>query len=72
MSLEFTIILVGGAAGDLLCPAAIIRDVTARWQREKAMKARLATLEARVRDAHGLAEEARREGETPDRQIPPG
>jgi PAS domain S-box-containing protein len=72
LSLEFTIILVRGAAGDLLGPAAIIRDVTARWQREKAMKARLAILEARARDAYGLAEEARREGETPDRQIPPG
>ena len=72
MSLEFTIILVRSAAGALLGPAAIIRDVTARWQREKAMKARLATLEARVRDAYGLAEDARREGETPDRRIPPG
>src|SRR5919198_2637524 len=72
ISLEFTITLVRGAAGDLLGPAAIIRDVTARWQRDKALKERLAALEARVRDAYGLAEDVRRGHETPDRRISPG
>jgi PAS domain S-box-containing protein len=72
LSLEFTIILLRGAAGDLLGPAAIIRDVTARWQRDKALKERLAALEAYVRGTHGLVGDERRDGETPDRGIPPG
>lgn len=46
ISLEFTITLLRDAAGDLLGPAAIIRDVTARWQRDKALQERLAALEA--------------------------
>jgi nitric oxide dioxygenase len=52
LSLEFTIILLRDAAGDLLGPAAIIRDVTVRWQRDKALKERLAALEAHVRGTH--------------------
>lgn len=72
LSLEFTITLLRDAAGDLLGPAAIIRDVTARWQRDKALKERLAALEAHVRGPHGPAEDERREGDTPDRGIPPG
>ena len=52
LSLEFTIILLRDAAGELLGPAAIIRDVTARWQRDTALKKRLAALEAHVRGAH--------------------
>ena len=54
LSLEFTIILVRDAAGDLLGPAAIIREVTARWQRDKALKERLAALEAHVSGTHEL------------------
>jgi PAS domain S-box-containing protein len=72
LSLEFTIILVRDAAGEPLGAAAIIRDVTARWQRDKALKERLAALEAQVRGTHGLAEGERREGETQDHGIPPG
>jgi PAS domain S-box-containing protein len=72
LSLEFTIILVRDAAGDVLGPAAIIRDVTARWQRDKALKERLAALEAHVRDPHGLAEDERRNDDTHDRGSPPG
>jgi PAS domain S-box-containing protein len=45
LSLEFTITLVKGDNGEVLGAAAIIRDVTARWQREQEMKKRLAMLE---------------------------
>jgi PAS domain S-box-containing protein len=72
LSLEFTIILLRDAAGGLLGPAAIIREVTARWQRDKALKERLAVLEAYVRGTHGLVGDERRDGETSDRGIPPG
>jgi len=64
LSLEFTVILLRDAAGDLLGPAAIIRDVTARWQRDQALKKRLAALEAQVGGAHGLARDERRDDET--------
>lgn len=48
ISLEFTIVLLRDLTGELVGAAAIIRDVTARWQREKALKERLAALEAQV------------------------
>ena len=48
ISLEFTIVLVRDEAGALLGTAAIIREVTARWQREQELKKRLAALEARL------------------------
>ena len=49
ISLEFTIILLRDNTGALLGPAAILRDVTARWQQEKALRERLAALEAQTR-----------------------
>jgi PAS domain S-box-containing protein len=42
ISLEFTITLLHDGDGKLLGAAAIIRDVTAQWQREKALRERLA------------------------------
>jgi PAS domain S-box-containing protein len=48
ISLEFSIALLRGATGDLQGAVAVLRDVTARWQQEKALKERLAALEARV------------------------
>ena len=45
ISLEFSIVLVQDEAGQPLGTAAIIRDVTVRWQQEKATKERLAALE---------------------------
>jgi PAS domain S-box-containing protein len=53
ISLEFSILLVRDDAGGLLGPVAIIRDVTARWQREKALKQQLA---ATVRESNPLPE----------------
>jgi PAS domain S-box-containing protein len=47
ISLEFSIVLLRDEGGAPAGTAAIIRDVTARWQQEKALKERLAALEAR-------------------------
>lgn len=52
ISIEFTIVLLRDERGDLLGPAAIIREVTARWERDKAMKERLATLEDIAKNAN--------------------
>ncbi len=51
ISLEFTITLIKDDRGEVLGAAAILRDVTARWQRERELKKRLAELEARDRSA---------------------
>jgi PAS domain S-box-containing protein len=48
LSLEFTITLVRDEPGQILGAAAIIRDVTARWQRDQELKKRLAALEAQA------------------------
>jgi len=45
ISIEFSILLLRSSIGVILGAAAIIRDVTARWQREKELKERLAALE---------------------------
>jgi PAS domain S-box-containing protein len=49
LSLEFSVVLVRDAVGQISGIAALIRDVTARWQREQALATRLAALEARER-----------------------
>jgi PAS domain S-box-containing protein len=46
ISTEFSMVLVKDAGGKVLGVAAIIRDVTARWQREKDLKERIRLLEA--------------------------
>ena len=48
ISIEFTIALIRDASGKLLGPAAILRDVTARWNQDKELRKRLTTLEAQV------------------------
>lgn len=45
ISTEFSMVIVRDAAGGILGTAAIMRDVTARWQKEKALRQRLAELE---------------------------
>jgi len=45
ISLEFTITLVKDGEGEVLGAAAILRDVTARWQRDQKIKKRLAEVE---------------------------
>ncbi len=47
LSIEFTIQLVRDDAGRILGPAAIVRDVTARFQREKELRAKVKELEAK-------------------------
>ena len=48
ISIEFTIVLLHAPAGELLGAAAIMQDVTARWQQQKQLKERLAALEAKL------------------------
>lgn len=48
LSLEFSIVLLRAADGKIEGCASIMRDVTSRWQREKALKARLATCESKL------------------------
>ena len=45
ISTEFSMVLVKGEDGKVLGVAAIIRDVSARWQREKELKERIKELE---------------------------
>jgi PAS domain S-box-containing protein len=54
ISVEFTVTLVRGEKGEILGTAAIIREVTARWQREKSLRERLAALEAEVKKGKQL------------------
>jgi PAS domain S-box-containing protein len=48
ISLEFTVAIVHEPPGEVQGIAAVLRDVTERWQRDKAMQARLAALEKKV------------------------
>jgi len=47
LSVEFTIVLLQDDTGKPQGTAAIMRDMTERWQREKELKKRLAELEER-------------------------
>ncbi len=49
ISVEFTLTLIREHQGRILGAAAIIRDVSARWEKERALKRRLAELEAQVK-----------------------
>ena len=48
ISTEFSMTIIRDAAGGIAGTAAVVRDVTAKWQKEKALKARLAELEKQV------------------------
>ena len=50
ISIEFNVVLVRADGGELAGVAAMVQDVTARWQKQKEMNARLAALEARARE----------------------
>ena len=50
LSVEFTIVLLKDDTGKPQGTAAILRDVTERWQREKELKKRLAELEEREKN----------------------
>ncbi len=49
ISVEFTMILIRDHEGRISGAAAIIRDVSARWEKERALKRRLAELEAQLK-----------------------
>jgi PAS domain S-box-containing protein len=49
ISIEFSIALMQAPTGELLGAAAIMQDVTARWQQQKALKVRLMALEGQIR-----------------------
>ncbi len=53
LSIEFTIQLLRDESGAIAGASAIIRDVTARWQRERDLRARVKELEAKL--AAGVA-----------------
>jgi PAS domain S-box-containing protein len=46
ISLEFSIMLLRDEGGQPLGPAAILRDVTARWKKDKELRDKLAALES--------------------------
>ncbi len=48
ISIEFTIVLVTSDSGEPQGTAAIIRDVTERWQKQKELKKRLKELEKKI------------------------
>lgn len=48
VSLEFSVAMLRDTGGQLLGIAAVLRDVTARWKKEKELLARLAALEAEL------------------------
>jgi PAS domain S-box-containing protein len=48
ISLEFTVVIVHEPPGEVCGIAAVLRDVTARWQRDRATQARLAALERKA------------------------
>ena len=47
ISLLFTVALIRDDAGEIAGVAAVLRDVTERWQRDRELRARLAELEGR-------------------------
>ena len=51
ISIEFNILLLRAEGGGLAGAAAMIQDVTARWQQQKELRARLAALEAKAAEA---------------------
>ena len=49
ISIEFNVVLIKDDGGRVLGAAAIIQDVTARWERDKALRARLTELEGKAK-----------------------
>ena len=55
ISVEFSMVLVRGAAGGILGVAAVIRDVSVRWEKERALRLRLASLERELQRGDDIA-----------------
>jgi PAS domain S-box-containing protein len=58
ISIEFNIALVKDNDGHVLGAAATINDVSARWERDKALRARLHELETKLKQLEGSAKAA--------------
>jgi len=56
ISIEFNVALLRDESGQVAGVAATITDVTARWARDKALRARIAELEAKVKALGGTVE----------------
>ena len=56
ISVEFNVVLLKDADGRVLGIAATMQDVTARWERDKALRARLAELETKLKQAGVVTE----------------
>jgi PAS domain S-box-containing protein len=50
ISTEFSLVLIADAAGRMQGVAAVIRDVTARWHREREQKEHIRELERQIKD----------------------
>jgi PAS domain S-box-containing protein len=50
ISIEFNVVLVRDDSGELAGVAAMVQDVTARWQKQKELNTRLAALEAKAKE----------------------
>jgi PAS domain S-box-containing protein len=50
ISIEFNIALLRAPTGEILGAAAMIQDVTARWERDKALRERLSAAEAKLKE----------------------
>lgn len=48
LSIEFNVVLLKAPSGEVAGIAAILQDVTARWERDKALRRRLAAAEAQA------------------------
>jgi len=57
ISVEFNVVLLKDAEGQVLGIAASMQNVTARWERDKTLRARLAELEAKLKQAGVLSED---------------
>jgi PAS domain S-box-containing protein len=53
ISIEFHVLLLRAPSGEILGVTAMIQDVTARWQQQKELRARLAALEATAKAKEG-------------------
>lgn len=57
ISIEFNVVLLNDAEGRVLGIAATMQDVTARWERDKNLRAHVAELEAKLKQAGLLSED---------------
>ncbi|MGZ8851543.1 MAG: PAS domain-containing protein [Thermoanaerobaculia bacterium] len=56
ISVEFYILLLRAATGEIAGAAAMMQDVTKRWQQQKELRTRLAALEAKVKERSATGE----------------